>query len=175
MANPTGKGGRKFQKGQSGNPGGRTKASAAIERFRATTYEEFINQLQKYGSFTEEQMKEDLKRKDVTMFEKIFGKIIAGAAAGEKDSRQVLLERLWGKVKDKVEYTTTDEAEREKIRKLSMQELLLLVKTNVQEIGLPIHAQSKEESSQEHHVNFRQNDTLADEGGKTSSDGPRGV
>ncbi len=99
--------GRPFVKGQSGNISGRPKQKAHIAEFRQTSYEDFINQLQKYGSLTKEEMQEDLNRKDATMFELIFGRILVDAAKGERDARQVLFERLWGKVKDKLEHSSS--------------------------------------------------------------------
>lgn len=119
-----------FKKGQSGNPSGRAKQDPQIRAFRELTYKEFIGQLQKYGHQTPEEIKEDLARKDVTMFEKIFGKIILQAAEGEKDGRQVFLERLWGKVKDQVEVSqasSNKEAE-ELLKKIPMAELVALAK-----------------------------------------------
>ena len=133
MANPTGKGGKRWKPGQSGNPLGRSKKDAMLESFRKTTYEDFINQLQKYGSLTKEQMEANLERKDTTMFELIFGKILIGAANGDKDSRQVLLERLWGKVKDQIVHSATGGAELEQLRRMSDIELSELVKKNLEE------------------------------------------
>lgn len=102
MANPTGKGGRRFQPGQSGNPSGKNGASVdpAIKAFKETTYKDFINKLQKYGAFTRQEIANELQRPDATMFEIMFGQIVASAAKGDKDARAVLLDRLWGKVKE---------------------------------------------------------------------------
>lgn len=100
--------GRPFPKGKSGNKGGRPKKNPIIAKFKETTYEDFIFQLQRYGVLTKDQMKEDLKRPDCTMFEHIFGRIVIDAAQGEKDARQVLLDRLWGKVKEKIEHSGTN-------------------------------------------------------------------
>lgn len=119
-----------FKKGQSGNPSGRAKQDPQIKAFRELTYKEFLTQLQKYGWQTPKQIEQDLKREDVTMFERIFGKIILQAAEGEKDGRQVFLERLWGKVKDQVEFTQNNankEAE-ELLKKIPLSELVALAK-----------------------------------------------
>lgn len=121
---------RLFEKGKSGNPSGRPKVDPEIKAVRELTYKEFLTQLQKYGWQTPDQIKKDLERKDVTMFERIFGKIILQAAEGEKDGRQVFLERLWGKVKDQVEVTQASankEAE-ELLKKIPMAELVALAK-----------------------------------------------
>ncbi len=122
--------GHLFKKGQSGNPNGRPKIDPELKHFRELTYKEFINQLQKYGWQTPDQIKQDLERTDVTMFERIFGKIILQAADGEKDGRQVFLERLWGKVKDQVEVmqTSTNSEAEELLKKIPMAELVALAK-----------------------------------------------
>ena len=92
--------GRPFQKGKSGNPGGSPKKDPIIQQFKQTSYKDFINQLQKYGTLSRTEMAVELQRPDATMFEIMFGQIVASAAKGDKDARQVLLERLWGKVKE---------------------------------------------------------------------------
>jgi hypothetical protein len=74
-----------------------------IRAVRECTYKEFIMALQKFGTMTEAQVKEDLSRPDVTMFEKMFGTIVAQAAKGDPASRSLLIERLWGKVKEGVD------------------------------------------------------------------------
>jgi len=45
MANPTGKGGRKFQKGQSGNPGGRPKIIREVQEHAREYSEESVETL----------------------------------------------------------------------------------------------------------------------------------
>lgn len=91
-----------FKKGKSGNPSGRKKADPIVTAFKETTYNEFLAGLQKYGKLSREQMQKELTRPDITMFELMFGQIVASAAKGDKDARQVLLDRLWGKVKEQV-------------------------------------------------------------------------
>lgn len=93
----------RFKKGQSGNPTGRKKEDPKIRAFKQTSYQEFIKALQKYGAMTAAEIKEDLKRPDATMFEILFGGIVAAAAKGEPQARQLLIDRLWGKVKDGVD------------------------------------------------------------------------
>lgn len=128
MANPKGIGGKRFVKGQSGNPGGGKKLDPFVKEFKETSYKDFINQLQKYGKLTRLEMQADLQRPEATMFEIMFGQIVASAAKGDKDARQVLLERLWGKVKDSIEFKDMNEVEREKIRQMPMSELKKMIK-----------------------------------------------
>jgi hypothetical protein len=119
----------RFKKGVSGNPSGRPKEDPAIRKFKETTYKDFIDQLQKYGSLSMDEMEADLRRKDATMFERIFGKIIQQAANGERDGRQVLLERLWGKVKDQVEVTNSKDKENEELlNMIPVDELVAIVR-----------------------------------------------
>lgn len=125
--------GKPFVKGQSGNPSGRPKDDPLIKEVKETTYKQFLEGLQKYGALSREEMQAELQRKDATMFEIMFGQIVASAAKGDKDARQVLLDRLWGKVKDKVEFSDATEIEREKVRKMSMNELIEAVKTMLPE------------------------------------------
>jgi len=118
----------KYVKGQSGNPSGRKKEDPLIRKVKETTYKEFLEGLQLYGTLSREEMQKELQRPDATMFELMFGQIVASAAKGDKDARQVLLDRLWGKVKDKVEYSDVSDIERDKIKRMSMNELIETVK-----------------------------------------------
>ncbi len=136
MANPTGIGGKKFQKGQSGNPGGRRKETSEVTLFKKTTYEEFINYLQKYGSMTKTAMKKELEKSSTSMFETIFARIIFQAAMGEKDARQVLLERLWGKVKDQVEHSGKMDYRDINVANMSNEELISVIKEAYPELGI---------------------------------------
>lgn len=92
--------GRPFKPGQSGNPGGKPKIDPLIRAFKETTYRDFIHHLQKYGAFTKEEIQVEENRPDATMFELMFTNIVSGASRGDKDARAVLLDRLWGKVKE---------------------------------------------------------------------------
>ena len=100
MANPTGKGGHRFKKGQSGNPAGVSKAAKEIQKFKVTSYQDFINKLQEFGGLTPEEMKAVVQNPKTKMFDVIFGRILYDASIGKPDARQILLERLFGKVKD---------------------------------------------------------------------------
>jgi len=93
----------RWKKGKSGNPSGRPKEDPKIKAFKQTSYQEFVKALQKYGTMTAAELKEDLKRPDATMFELLFGGIVSAAAKGDSNARQLLIDRLWGKVKDGVD------------------------------------------------------------------------
>lgn len=107
MANFTGKGGKRFEPGKSGNPSGFSKKKRAEVAFKQTSYEDFINKLQEFGCLNPTQMKEKVQDPEAKMFDVIFGRIIYDASQGKADARQILLERLWGKVKDRVEHSSS--------------------------------------------------------------------
>lgn len=91
-----------FKPGQSGNPSGRPTLPADIKSFKETTYHDFIRKLQEIGHFTVEELQEYVARKDITAFDRIFALVIAKAAQGDNVARQVLFDRLWGKVPDQL-------------------------------------------------------------------------
>lgn len=76
---------------------------AELRQLRRTTMREFLDALQRFGHMTRGEIAGELQRPDATMFELIFAGTVAAAAKGDKDCRQIVLDRLWGKVKDVVE------------------------------------------------------------------------
>jgi len=125
--------GRPFKKGQSGNPNGKPKKDPIIREFQATTYKDFILKLQKYGTFSKEELKEIVDNPKTQTFDLIFIRILYDAMHGKADARQVLLERLWGKVKDHMQIDLESENNKEDLRKLPIQELLQLVRKAIPE------------------------------------------
>jgi len=99
-----------FKKGSSGNLKGRPRMPKELLDFKKTSYQDFLTQLQKYGSMPKIHLIEDLKRPDTTMFELIFGNIVLSASRGDRDARRELLDRLWGKPKDIVDEKTESTA-----------------------------------------------------------------
>jgi hypothetical protein len=97
-----------FKKGQSGNPSGRAKKSIEVEQKRLITYEEFVDLVTRFSKMKRAEMKEYLERPEATMFELVYGKLIVQAANGDKSARDMLTERLFGKVKDVVETHNTN-------------------------------------------------------------------
>lgn len=116
-----------FKKGLSGNPSGRPKRDPFISAVKETTYKEFITALHKYGNLTRKEIAQELARPNATMFEVMFGQIVASAARGDKEARQVLLERLWGKVKEHLEIETSPL--KDAMKRKSTEELLEIIKT----------------------------------------------
>lgn len=76
---------------------------AELRQLRRTTMREFLDALQRYGQMTRKELLAELDREDASMFDLIFAGTMAAAAKGDKDCRQIVLDRLWGKVKDVVE------------------------------------------------------------------------
>lgn len=101
--------GKPFPKGKSGNPGGRKALPAELRQFRETSLKDFLSNMQRYGGMTKTELKAELERPEATMFELISGNIVASAARGDKDARQLLIERLWGKVKEVMDTSVIDE------------------------------------------------------------------
>ena len=114
-----------FVKGKSGNISGRPKMDPALKKFKETTYKDFLGGLQKYGAYSPKEMEAELERANITMFEMMFGNIVYTAAKGDKDARALLLDRLWGKVKDQVQSDTNPLTE--ELKQLTLKQLLELV------------------------------------------------
>jgi hypothetical protein len=93
-------GGKKFIKGQSGNPSGRPKADPKIREFKETSYKDFIEGVQTYGNMGKKELKQEVAKDDIRAFDLIFARIVDQAGDGEKDARAVLMDRLWGKPKE---------------------------------------------------------------------------
>lgn len=109
----------RWTKGQSGNLSGKPKQDPMVAKFKATTYKDFMEHLQRYGAFTRKEMDVVLKNEATSMFELIFATIVSQAANGCKHARQVLLDRLWGKVKEIQEITIENNGLEDKIKMLS--------------------------------------------------------
>lgn len=97
---------KRFAKGTSGNPGGRPKKSFAAEKQRLISYHEFVFLIQKFVEMKRPEIKEYLERPEATMFELIYGRLVVEAAKGDRTAREMLTERLFGRVKEQIEMLT---------------------------------------------------------------------
>lgn len=93
----------RWKKGQSGNPAGKAKRVVEAERQRLITYAEFIDLVTKFSTMPRDEIKAYLERPEATMFELIYGKMVVDAAKGDRVAREMLTERLFGKVKEQIE------------------------------------------------------------------------
>ncbi len=116
-----------FKKGVSGNPSGRPKADKTVRQFQETTYKDFISKLQLFGGMAKSELKQVVDDPSTAVFDLIFARILYDAMAGKSDARQVLLDRLWGKVKE-MEATNTFFSEQEVLRQIPIKELIELAK-----------------------------------------------
>lgn len=126
-------GGRKFQKGEVHNPGGRPKKDPLVKAFQETKYKDFVHKLQCFGSMPKEDLKEIVSDPKTTVFDLVFARILFDAAQGKADARQVLLDRLWGKVKE-MEITPVFAEEHNMMRRIPVAELVLLARKYATEI-----------------------------------------
>lgn len=115
----------RWKKGVSANPGGRHK-NKELEAVKRTTYEDFIDNLQRYGKMTMPQLAIEKERKDLAAFNVMFANTVYAAAKGSKDAINILLDRLWGKPKE-VE-SLPFAAEQEMLKQIPMHELIALAR-----------------------------------------------
>ncbi len=127
MANLTGKGGKRFQPGVSGNPSGGKKKDPLVRQFQETTYKDFIAKLQMFGTISTAELKAIAKDPSTTVFDLVFAQILLDASAGKADARQVLLDRLWGKVKE-MDVTAPYSADQELMKRIPIGELIELAR-----------------------------------------------
>lgn len=96
--------GKPFQKGQSGNPGGRPKLSPELKAIKVFTPEEVERIIAKYMRLSKGKLQRLLKEDsdDLPMFEALVCSILAKAyKTGDYSKVEFLLLRTVGKVKDK--------------------------------------------------------------------------
>jgi hypothetical protein len=104
MANPTGKGGRRFQPGQSGNPGGRPKTPEHLKKIRELRPEEVKLLLAKYARMTKRELASAAQDDTTPAIELIIASIVVDAIK-KSDAQKLnfILDRSIGKVVEKTE------------------------------------------------------------------------
>lgn len=108
MANPLGKGGPK--KGEVRNPMGRPPLEPLLKDLRETSFKDFCLLIQHYGALRSSEIVKRLEE-DLTGFERIVARMVFSAGMGDKDALKVLLERLWGKVREEALATPPERIE----------------------------------------------------------------
>ena len=97
-------GGRDFEPGQSGNPNGRPKLPGDIKEARKLNAIEFERIANKFLFLSREEIKAIVNDPDTTMIENLIASIyVRGVTEGSYQHLDFILNRLIGKVKDKVE------------------------------------------------------------------------
>jgi hypothetical protein len=102
MANPKGNPQylNPYPPGVSGNPLGVSKIAAQSLLLRQTEYAEFLSIFHTCGRMTDEDFDAWIKDKARVKFEKAVGLLVDQASKGDKLAFTILVERLFGKVKD---------------------------------------------------------------------------
>lgn len=102
MANPTGKGGKKFQPGESGNPSGRPPLPLWVREAKRLTAESFLTCLHEMHDLPQDTLEEISKDKTLPVKSVIMANWLLGSTTSDSE-RQNLFNRLFGKVTESVE------------------------------------------------------------------------
>lgn len=99
--------GRPFQKGQSGNPGGRHKLPEDIRKARALNQVELERTVNRFLYMDRAQVQEAIKNPETPMIDLMVASIMAQAAQkGDERRLEFILQRMIGRVTDKIEVKT---------------------------------------------------------------------
>jgi Family of unknown function (DUF5681) len=130
-----------YKPGQSGNPGGRPKLPEHLRLIKAFTAEEIQRIIAKHGRSTLDNI---LKIKDdpkAAVIDRIFARMFHDSffsREGEAlNAIKFILDRSIGKVPDVVLTEPEDDQEREGLRKLTLEELLHLVRRMIPNEPIP--------------------------------------
>lgn len=122
----------KFVKGQSGNPNGRPHLPADLVELKKLTQAQFQRLLFKFVNTPVAELKALLADPKTPLLELMIGKVVVKAISdGDYKRLDFLLDRMIGKVKEQIQVTESEEIE--KLRQLSLKELIVFVKTNIPE------------------------------------------
>lgn len=91
-----------FKPGQSGNPRGGVPATKDVLVVRQVRDEYLISSLYKMGAATKPTLQAIVKDPSSIMFDVMFAQCWLDAGKGNDKARQVIVERLWGKVSDQI-------------------------------------------------------------------------
>lgn len=139
--------GRKFEKGKSGNPGGLSKKKREVLAFQQLKYEEFIDRLQLYGQNNKQEIKNVIDNPNTQVFDLIFCRHLYDAMKGDSPSRESLYNRLWGKVKDQVEFSQSNKDHEELLNMIPVDELVAIIKRRENEKTAQSQAQTSNDKT----------------------------
>jgi len=126
-----------WKKGQSGNPYGKPKLPEHLRLIKAFTSDEIARYIAKYGRFTIENLILTESDQNAPIIERILARMFREAFEAKPEfalpTLKFLLDRALGKVPDVVFSEPEDDAEREGLRKLTLEELLQLVRKIIPE------------------------------------------
>lgn len=125
-----------FQPGVSGNPKGRPRGIPdELMAIKSLSHLEITKLISKYARMTAPEMEEVIQNNKLSMLELSFCSMFKKSIElGDFTRISFLLDRCIGKVKEVLEDDETQE-ERERLKKLSLNELLTLVQSNMAEAG----------------------------------------
>lgn len=124
-----------WQKGVSGNPGGRVKLPEHLKAIKALSHLEINRIISKYGRMTFAELIKSLDDENMTVVEKAIAKIFQKSIKdSDFSSLNFLLDRAIGKA-PLVEIEDEDDSERAQLSRLSFQELLQVVKNAIPDLN----------------------------------------
>lgn len=116
----------------SGNPSGRPKEPADLGELRKLTQAQFQRLLFRFVRMPLPDLKRKLENPETPVLDLMIGRVVFRAIKdGDYKRLDFLLDRMIGKVKEHIE--VTENAELAELRKLSLSELIIFVKTNIPE------------------------------------------
>ena len=100
--------GRPFPKGVSGNPSGKPKMAKDLQTIRALNQTMFTTLVNKYLGMTKDQILEAVRAPETPALDLMVAQIMSKAIVnGDQQRLNFLLDRIVGKVPDKVQQTVT--------------------------------------------------------------------
>ena len=139
MGMPAIKNAHLWQKGMSGNPNGKPKLPEHLRLIKDFTPTEIGRYIAKYGRFSMEDLILTESDNKAPIIERIFARMFRQAFDAKPEhalpTLKFLLDRSIGKVPDVVFNEPEDDADREGLRKLTLEELLGLVRRMIPDTG----------------------------------------
>jgi len=121
-----------WPKGVSGNPGGQYKLPAELKAIKALTHREVNRLISRYARMNQAEIESSIQDENLPILDVAICSVFQKSVKfGDFTRLSFLLDRCVGKAKEIV----PEDDDREELQKLTMNELLMLVKTNLPEAG----------------------------------------